>query len=158
MAADTRDRFDAGMTGTTTFPPAASRTTTRSRPPSCASAASLSTRVSSPRPSSTIATSSPQRASPEAAGARTSTRTSISPPQEGTRVSLGRSEIASPVVASSVGRLVCVKRPFAGTMNPMGARQGSYGSRDTTRSGTSATSWNSTPDAVTTAAPCAPFS
>ncbi len=33
--------------------------------------------------------------------------------------------MARPVVASSVGRLVCEKRPFFGTMNPIGARHGS---------------------------------
>ena len=158
MAAITSDRCDAGISGTTRRAPAASYTTTRSRSPSCSSAVSASAFVSGPRPSITMAMSSPQRAVPSAAGAMTSMRTSISPPHDGTRVSLGRRLTASPVVARTVGELVLVKRPFAGTMNPTGARHGSYGSRCTTRSGTSAVSWNSTPLAVTMAAPCAPGS
>lgn len=95
-------------------------------------------------------TFSPQRALPSAAGASTSTRTSTSPPQEGTRVSLGRSTIPSPVVASTVGWLVARKRPSRGRMNPMGARQGSLGSRATTGVGLEMRSVYSTPFAVNT--------
>ena len=71
---------------------------------------------------------------------------------------VARAKSASPVVARTCGRLVASKRPSRGRMKPIGARHGSLGSRATTRSGTSSRSWYSTPFAVSTDAPCAPFS